>query len=95
VSQTSRSNVRPVKGVWNSPSAPERPNLLRLTLRAQSRSETGTARFKNSRLDISITQKMTNGNNGKRSGLKDAGEPREADRLKAQTDHDIDPVHEG
>jgi hypothetical protein len=37
-------------------------SLLRLTLRAQSRSETGTARFKNSRLDISMTQKMTNGN---------------------------------
>ena len=62
MSQTSRSNVRPVKGVWNSPSAPERASMLRLTLRAQSRSETGPDRFKNSRLDISITQKMTNGN---------------------------------
>ena len=42
MSQTSRSNVRPVKGVRNSPSAAERASLLRLTLRAQSRSETVT-----------------------------------------------------
>ena len=62
MSQTSRSHVRPVKGVWNSPSAAERASLLRLTLRAQSRSETGTAPLKTSRRDISITQKMTNGN---------------------------------
>jgi len=58
VSQTSRSNARPVKGDWNSPSAPERASLLRLTLWAQSRSQTGTAPFKTSRRDISITQKI-------------------------------------
>jgi hypothetical protein len=62
VSQTSRSNVRPVKGGWSSPNAPERASSLRLTLRAQSRSETGTAPFKTARRDISLTQEMTNGN---------------------------------
>ncbi len=43
VSQTSRSNVRTVIGVRNSPNARERASLLRLTLRAQSRSETVTS----------------------------------------------------
>jgi hypothetical protein len=56
---------------FNSPSAPERASLLRLTLRAHSRSETGTARFKNSRLDIPTTQKMTNGNQDLKESEKD------------------------
>jgi hypothetical protein len=42
MSQSSRSNVRPVKGVRKSPSAPERASWLRLILRAQSRSGTVT-----------------------------------------------------
>jgi hypothetical protein len=38
VSQTSRSNVRTLRTSPNLSSAPERTTLLRLTLRAQSRS---------------------------------------------------------
>jgi hypothetical protein len=38
VSQTSRGNVRTLRTSPNLPSAPERTTLLRLTLRAQSRS---------------------------------------------------------